>query len=52
VSAAGWQGRIDIALFSMGPMALVSSGRATLVPNFNDDAFQLLALSMGLRIGH
>jgi hypothetical protein len=52
VSAAGWQGRLDLAPFSVGPMALVASGRATLVPNFHDNAFQLLALSLGLRIGH
>jgi hypothetical protein len=52
VSVLGWQGRIDLVPFSAGPVALVAAGRATLVPNFNDDAFQLLALSLGLRIGH
>jgi hypothetical protein len=36
----------------VGTLALVASGRGTLVPNFSDDAFQLMALSLGLRIGH
>jgi hypothetical protein len=31
---------------------VVASGRPTLIPNFNNDAFHLVALSLGLRIGH
>ena len=51
-SLPGLQGRLDAALLSAGPVALMAYARGTYVPNYRDNAFLLLSGSLGLRLGH
>jgi len=45
-----WVARVDAASGSLGRLALVASLRATLVPSYDEDSLQLVALGVGLRL--
>jgi hypothetical protein len=49
-SAAGAQGRVDLAAPPLGPVALVASLRATVVPRFRGQTLATWAAGLGLRL--